>query len=70
MKVYKVEPTGNALADADEAFMWLYNEAPEAALRWYDGLMDALRSLERSRCGGDWRERNHFLRRKFGSASV
>lgn len=48
MKVYKVEPTGNALADADEAFMWLYNEAPEAALRWYDGLMDALRSLERS----------------------
>lgn len=48
MKTYKVEPTKRALADADEAFMWLYNEAPEAALQWYDGLLEALRSLERS----------------------
>ena len=28
MKVNKVEPTKRALADADEAFMWLYNELP------------------------------------------
>jgi plasmid stabilization system protein ParE len=35
VKLYKVEPTQRALADADEAFMWLYNEVPEAALRWY-----------------------------------
>jgi plasmid stabilization system protein ParE len=48
MTVYKVEPTRRALADADEAFMWLHNEAPEAALRWYDGLIAALRSLQHS----------------------
>lgn len=53
MTAYKVEPTRRALADADEAFMWLYNEAPEAALRWYEGLLETLQSLRLSplRCG-------------------
>lgn len=41
MKSYKVESTRRALADADEAFMWIFNEGvPEAALHWYDGLID------------------------------
>jgi plasmid stabilization system protein ParE len=48
MKVYQVKPTRRALADADEAFTWLYKEAPEAALRWYDGLLDALKSLNQN----------------------
>ncbi len=48
MTVFRVEPTRRAFADADEAFMWIYNEAPEAAVRWYDGLLDAMRSLERN----------------------
>lgn len=34
MKAYKVEPTKRALADADEAFLWLYNETPEAATNY------------------------------------
>ena len=45
MTVYRVEPTHRALADADEAFLWIYDEAPESALRWYDGLLDAFKSL-------------------------
>ena len=48
MTVYKVEPTARALANADEAFLWIYEEAPESALRWYDGLLKTLRTLERS----------------------
>lgn len=62
MKFYKVESTKRALADADEAFMWIFNEGvPEAALLWYDGLIEALRSLERSplRCGSA-RENSFF----------
>lgn len=53
MKAYQVEPTRKALADADEAFLWLYKEAPEAALRWYDGLLAAFESLKKTplRCG-------------------
>lgn len=47
MAKYSVEPTRQALADADEAFMWIYNDAPEAALRWFDGLIDAMQTLER-----------------------
>jgi plasmid stabilization system protein ParE len=46
MKHFKVHPTRRALADADEVFMWINKEEPEAALRWYDGLLEAFRSLE------------------------
>ena len=53
MTVYKVEPTRKALADADEAFLWIYEEAPDASLRWYEGLLEAFQSLRKypQRCG-------------------
>ena len=45
MKTFRVEPTVEALADTDEAFQWIYKQAPEAALRWYEGLFAAVESL-------------------------
>ncbi len=42
---FKVEPTRRALDDADQGFMWIFGEAPEAAIRWYDGLVAAFKSL-------------------------
>jgi plasmid stabilization system protein ParE len=45
MTAYKVEPTRTALADADEAILWINEEAPEESLRWYEGLLEALKSL-------------------------
>src|SRR5690349_14417912 len=47
MTVYKAEATNRALADVDEAFLWIYDEAPEAALRWYDGLIESFKKLTR-----------------------
>jgi plasmid stabilization system protein ParE len=47
MKTYRVEPTDKALVDAGEAYFWL-NEQSEAALRWYEGLIKAFRSLEKN----------------------
>ncbi len=53
MTAYKVEPTRKALEDADEAFLWIYQEAPDASLRWYEGLLKAFKSLAKNplRCG-------------------
>jgi plasmid stabilization system protein ParE len=48
MNRYEVVLTKSALADTDEAFVWLYDEEPEAAIRWYEELISAVRSLKTS----------------------
>lgn len=46
MTAYNVKPTRKALADADEAFLWIFEEAPDVSLRWYEGLLEAFESLK------------------------
>jgi plasmid stabilization system protein ParE len=48
MTTYRVEPTDKALVDAGEAYFWLNEQSEGAALRWYEGLMKAFRSLEKN----------------------
>jgi plasmid stabilization system protein ParE len=48
MTSYRVEPTDKALVDAGEAYFWINEQSEAAALRWYEGLLKAFRSLEKS----------------------
>jgi plasmid stabilization system protein ParE len=48
MTSYRVESTDKALVDAGEAYFWINEGSESAALRWYEGLMQAFRSLEKS----------------------
>jgi plasmid stabilization system protein ParE len=48
MKSYCVEPTDKALVDAGETCFWITEQSEGAALRWYEGLMKAFRSLEKN----------------------
>jgi len=48
MTTYRVEPTDKALVDAGEAYFWINEGSESAALRWYEGLMKAFRSLEQN----------------------
>ena len=48
MKTRHVEPTDKALVDAGEAYFWISEQSEGAALRWYEGLMKAFRSLEKN----------------------
>jgi plasmid stabilization system protein ParE len=48
MKSYRVEPTDKALVDAGEVYFWINDQSETAALRWYEGLMKAFRSLEKN----------------------
>jgi plasmid stabilization system protein ParE len=48
MTTYRVEPTDKALVDAGEAYFWINEQSEGAALRWYEGLMKAFRSLEKT----------------------
>ena len=48
MKTYRVEPTDKALVDAGETYFWINEQSEGAALRWYEGLMKAFRSLEKN----------------------
>lgn len=48
MMTYRIEPTDKALVDAGEAYFWINEGSEGAALRWYEGLMKAFRSLERN----------------------
>ena len=48
MTDYRVEPTDKALVDAGEAYFWISEQSEGAALRWYEGLMKAFRSLEKN----------------------
>jgi len=42
---YRVELSPEADQEIDDAYHWLAEAAPAGAHRWYNGLMDALRSL-------------------------
>jgi plasmid stabilization system protein ParE len=42
---YRVVLTDRAARDLDEAYQWYAERAPEAAVRWYNGFLDALDSL-------------------------
>ena len=48
MKTFRVEPTDKALLDAAETYFWTSEHSEDAALRWYDGLFQALHSLEKN----------------------
>jgi plasmid stabilization system protein ParE len=48
MSDYRVEPTDKALVDAGSAYSWISEQSKGAALRWYEGLLKAFRSLEKS----------------------
>ena len=43
---YEVLITASAEADLEEAYGWLAEHAPEAAVKWYNGVLDAFLSLE------------------------
>lgn len=43
---YEVRFTERAFRDLDDAYQWIAERAPEAAVRWYDGFIDALFSLK------------------------
>lgn len=45
---YAVEVTEIAAAEIDSAYEWIKERAPDAAERWYAGLMAALSSLRRN----------------------
>ena len=42
---YQVVLTDRAARDLDEAYRWCAERAPEAAVGWYNGFIDALNSL-------------------------
>jgi len=48
MTTYRVEPTDKALIDAGEAYFWINEQSEKTALRWYEGLLKAFRSLEKN----------------------
>ena len=43
---YTVDVTAQAGAEAEEAYLWILERAPEAAARWWNGLEAAILSLE------------------------
>ncbi|HVF57948.1 MAG TPA: type II toxin-antitoxin system RelE/ParE family toxin [Pyrinomonadaceae bacterium] len=45
---YRVEPTDKALVDAGEVYFRINEQSEGAALRWYEGLLKAFRSLEKN----------------------
>jgi plasmid stabilization system protein ParE len=48
MTTYQIEPTDKALVDTGEAYFWINEQSQGAALRWYEGLLKAFRSLEKN----------------------
>ena len=43
---YRVEISPSALADAEDAFLWIQKDSPQKAEEWYNGLVDTIISLE------------------------
>jgi plasmid stabilization system protein ParE len=43
---YKVLVTEQAHAEADSAFKWIENSSPQNAYEWFNGLVDAIETLE------------------------
>jgi plasmid stabilization system protein ParE len=46
VKRYSVEILPSAERDISDAYEWLAEQNPEAAVRWYNGLMDVILSLD------------------------
>jgi plasmid stabilization system protein ParE len=44
-KPYTVILSAEAVKNIEEAFLWIEEADPDAARRWYEGLLNALRSL-------------------------
>ncbi len=44
---YHIEVTAKAKAEAEEAYLWIYRNSPANAVKWYNGLDDAIQSLSR-----------------------
>lgn len=44
---YEVLISASAEADLEQAYCWLSERAPEAAVKWYNGLVDAVLKLEK-----------------------
>lgn len=53
MKKYRLIIQPPAFHDLDEAYQWIRERAPQAAVRWFNGFVEALNSLTTSpeRCG-------------------
>src|SRR4051794_618642 len=45
-RVYVIEFTDTAAAEADAAYLWLSRRSPDLAIRWYGGLLQQVRRLE------------------------
>ena len=43
---YGIQVAHLAISDTAEAFFWLNERAPSAAFEWFEGLIEAIRSLE------------------------
>jgi plasmid stabilization system protein ParE len=44
---YRVKVSSSALADAEDGYLWMKEHASEAkAIKWYNGLVDTVSSLE------------------------
>ena len=43
--VYRVRITDTAIADAYEACTWILADSPARALKWFEGLMEAIDGL-------------------------
>jgi plasmid stabilization system protein ParE len=43
---YRVDISPAALQDAENAYLWLYEQSPERAALWYKGLLEKVFSLE------------------------
>jgi plasmid stabilization system protein ParE len=49
MKQYRLIIQPPALADLDEAYQWIHRQAPEAAARWFNRLLETLDTLRGGR---------------------
>ena len=47
MKKYRVDITGAAEAELEEAYLWIREESPERAARWRIGLLKQIERLEK-----------------------
>jgi len=43
---FRVSISPSALTDAESAYLWIQERDPEMAEKWFDGLMEAIDSLE------------------------
>lgn len=46
MKKFKVELTLQAETEAEAAYLWIQQDSPSDAARWWNGLVNAILSLE------------------------